>query len=445
MRKFVKRLKMLQFKHLFSNKILGLRVSAIFEIAVFIFIVVCTAYFTGNDNRFFDVNPSPYWIIIVFISAQYGVNEAIFSALVCSLVLLVGNLPTQNIDQTTYGYYLYIIINPLMWFITSVLLGLLRSKHIMAYQQAKIKYEESTQREKEITHGYNRLKSVKEMLEKKLAGQLTSASHGYSIISQYQTLSDTSLLEHLPKIIEETLKPKSFSIFLAEGKGFYRKYYIGWEDSDSYSKEIKKNSYLYRAIITEEYLSVTKREHQEILGSEGVLACKLVNKNTGNVFGLLKIESLDFLDLNTSTISTFVAICDWVGTAYSNSIQYGVVEDNQFIDRETGVYTKSYYNHQRDFLLVLSERYCFPLYRLEMSIHPLDIVNINPLLSLVEVFKEVFPPDVVVFSSGKKEVFYSLVRSSNPEKIQGYILDLDTQFRAFTENKAELIVSYKRL
>ena len=122
-----------------------------------------------------------------------------------------------------------------------------------------------------------------------------------------------------------------------------------------------------------------------------------------------------------------------------------MVEDNQFIDRSTGLYTKSYYNHQRDFLLILSERYDFPLYNLEISINIFENVNINPMLSLIEAFKVVFPPDVVVFSSGRKETYYSLVRSSTLEKVQGYIEALNLHFRAFTENKAELIISYKRL
>ncbi len=436
---------MLQFKRLFKPKILGLRVTAISEIAVFILVLICSAYFTGNENRFFDVNPSPYWIIIIFISAQYGVNEGIFSALICSLVLLVGNLPVQTIDQTTYSYYLFVIVNPLMWFITSVLLGLLRSKHISAYKEARLKYEESTKREKEIASGYNRLKAVKEMLEKKLAGQLTSAAHGYSIISQYQSLSDIEFLEHLPKIVDETLRPKSFSIFLAEEKGFYRKYCTGWDDLNIYSKDINKNSKLFQAITTQEYLAINKTGDQEILGREGVLVCKLVNKNTGSVFGMLKIEKLDFLDLNASTISTFIALCDWIGTAYANSLQYRVSEDNQFIDRDMGVYTKSYYDHQRRFLLTLSHRYNFALYGLEIYVRAPEKININPLLSLKEAFKIVFPPDAVIFYSGRKNIYYSLIRSSNPEKIQRFVEELDIHFRAFTENKVKFSIAFKRL
>jgi len=149
--------------------ILGLRASAIIEIIIFIVVLLIIVIMSGNTNRFFDINPSPYWVIIILIAAQYGVNESVFCAIICSLVLLINNIPPQLIDQTTYNYYLYVIINPLMWFVTSVILGLLRSKHISQHEELSNKFAISTQREHKITEGYNRLKSVKEMLEKRMA------------------------------------------------------------------------------------------------------------------------------------------------------------------------------------------------------------------------------------------------------------------------------------
>ncbi|MFT6835217.1 MAG: hypothetical protein ACJA0H_001253 [Francisellaceae bacterium] len=428
--------------------ILGLRASAIIEIIIFIVVLLIIVIMSGNTNRFFDINPSPYWIIIILIAAQYGVNESVFCAIICSLVLLINNIPPQLIDQTTYNYYLYVIINPLMWFVTSVIIGLLRSKHISQHEELSNKFAISTKREHKITEGYNRLKSVKEMLEKRMASQLTSSSKGYSVLSNSQSLSKEWLFKKIPTVISETLSPKSFSIYRNHKQGFKKIYSFGWEENDNFQNVIGNETRLYQEILSDnyQYLSITNHQQQQIINNEGILICSLKHKATGNIWGMIKIERLDFMDLNISTITTFCALCDWIGSAYTNSIKYQKIKDNQYINQETKVYTKSYYVHQRNFLLGLSKKFNFPLYSVEISIDLLnEKYNINPVLSLLEAVKISTPPDVILYSSDQRNKYHLLIRSNHFEKVRNSLTNIERNFSEFTENKIPIQVICKEL
>ena len=432
-----------------KNKILGLRVSALIEILLLNIVIILLAYFSGNSDRFFNVSPSPYWIIIILVTTQYGVNEGVFSACICSMVLLIGNIPAQSIDQTTYSYYLYVISNPLMWFIASVILGLLRSKHITQQENLKFKYSESTKREKEITEGFQRLKSVKEMLERRVASQLTSVAKGYEVISNSQSLSNKELLERVPDVISETLNPDKFSIFLIRKDGLSKAYAHGWLEKDKYALFFSKESSLYQNIVSNQYdyLTVTTEAHQNILLNEGVLACKLVNKLTGSIFGMIKIEKLDFMELNTSTMATFSALCDWLSSAYTNSLKYQEAEENQYINKITKLYTNSYYEHQKEFLLTLSKKYHFPLYsmNIHLNLDSEESYQINPVLSLKEAVDASTPPDVILYESKQKNIYHTLIRSNDENKVRDYMNEIKTNFKTYTDNEIFIDIKFEQL
>ncbi|TAE82367.1 MAG: hypothetical protein EAY76_03250, partial [Alphaproteobacteria bacterium] len=51
---------------------LGLRVSALLEIALFLGLALLINLVFGGSPRFIASQPHPFWILILLVSAQYG-------------------------------------------------------------------------------------------------------------------------------------------------------------------------------------------------------------------------------------------------------------------------------------------------------------------------------------------------------------------------------------
>ena len=48
----------------------------------------------------------------------------------------------------------------------------------------------------------------------------------------------------------------------------------------------------------------------------------MIDSETGEVFGMLKIEKMDLLEFNLSRLETFRIVCELIGTAYSNAKRF---------------------------------------------------------------------------------------------------------------------------
>jgi len=86
-------------------KLLGIRVSALVEIASFFFIMFLISLFFGLDFNFFSASPHPFWIVVVLISTQYGTTEGLIAALSAFLIFLLGPYPERTILQETFVYF----------------------------------------------------------------------------------------------------------------------------------------------------------------------------------------------------------------------------------------------------------------------------------------------------------------------------------------------------
>src|ERR1700729_793544 len=93
--------------------VLGLRLSALVEILLALGIMLFIDIAAFDRTRFWGVNPHPFWLIVLFIACKYGTKEAIISALVCTLALLIGNMPEHTMGQDSYSYLFYVLKLPL--------------------------------------------------------------------------------------------------------------------------------------------------------------------------------------------------------------------------------------------------------------------------------------------------------------------------------------------
>lgn len=391
----------------FPFTIFGVRIRALIETLLFLTILVIFNNIFGDGKRFIDSVPHPFWIIIILISAQYGMVEGFLAVILSTLFLYIGNVPSQKPEETLFDYDVHLVWLPVMWFITAFVLGQIRLRFL---NERKELVEKVAKREKEaetITEAFQKLKIIKENLEVQVASQLMTVAATFKSFESLEITKPSEILLNLSSVIVPILNPKKFSVYFSGPNGFEPAMSFGWEANENYKRRFGTQDLLYQAILGgQSILSVVNPEDEKIFQGEGILAAPLIDSETHEVFGMLKIEEMELKQLSNSTMETFKTLCDLIGLSYTNARQFKKLEENIIISTETPFYSNQFYIVQKHMFEILSKHGHFPLSQIHLKFDYHFIKNkaepyfVNSVLYIL--LKEILPETAMAFHGKRK-------------------------------------------
>lgn len=326
------------------SRFMGMRRSAILETTLFLFLAVLWDVFLGEGDRFWTINPHPFWAIIVLVSAQYGTREGVFAALCSSLVLTIGNMPTQSLSQDAFLYTMMVLKLPLLWFVTAVVLGELRVRQLRERHALLKRLHDVERREETFTRSYDQLKEIKEYLEIKLAGHLRSAVNVYQAIRHIEKFDPMEVLLGVDEIVNSMMAPDKLSVYALGPNGFEAASSMGWKKEDHYARRFTQESPLFREVAgRHRVLCILNEADEAILDGEGLLAGPLIDVESGDIFGMLKIEDMSFLDLTVTNVEIFKILCEWIGMAYAQAVTFQKAQSNAITNATSGCLSAGFY------------------------------------------------------------------------------------------------------
>jgi polysaccharide biosynthesis protein PelD len=359
-----------------QSRILGIRVSALIEMLVGFIVLIAIDMFLGAGNRFWDVNPHPFWIVVLIIAVQYGTAEAMIAAIIATVFYLLGNMPVRAEGVSFYDWLYSLSVNPVLWVIAAWVIGELRQRHIRERNTLVREVEESHQREDLIANSYNFVKGRKESLEVQVSGQLLSSIDAYRAAKSVETLDPKSVMQGVERLVKSVLGPQKFSMFIATDNKLNASIIHGWAAGDKYAQEIDSYSPLFQAVVGQRDLLVVANEQNEVsLDNQGILAGPILDPETSRVIGMLKIEQMDFTSLSLNTVETFRAVCDWIGTALVNARNYQSVKAEAIINPERNILSYSYFKRQSEYMRTLAKRVGFDLSMLVIKLNDSKSMN----------------------------------------------------------------------
>nr|CRH06951.1 conserved protein of unknown function [Candidatus Magnetococcus massalia] len=361
-----------------STRVLGVRVSALVELAIFYAIMFALDYGLGGGNRFMETTPHPFWFIVLVISIQYGTTEGLLAAFFSTLALRVMNVPEPAFNQEVFDYILSLMRQPMMWFMAAVIMGELRVRQHRFQMELRDTLVETRKREDLITDAYNRVNRVKEALETRAAGQMRTVVSSIQAAKSVEQQEPTMVYSGASDIVQTVLNPKKFSLYALEEGVLNLKVNRGWTPEDKYKQKILGTDPIYqRAVGEKKFLAVTKPDQREALDREGVMAGPLLNKETGAVAGMMKIEELGFMDLNVSTVENFRALCEWIGTSLDNANRYQEAKSDSVLNHEHQLFSFGFFPKQVQIFTSLAMRLKFEVCLLIIRLENADDLNLE--------------------------------------------------------------------
>ena len=305
------------------RKLAGLRVSALAEIVVLLAVALLADHLLFGGDRFTAVSPHPFWIVVLLIAAQYGTSEALAAAALASAALLFDNLPEQAFNEDLYPWLLRLSVNPVLWCIAAVTLGEIRAGHRRKAETLQEAMAEAQEQARAIAEAYEHLLQIKTTLEVLVAGQVRTVRTVYTAARAIERQSIVEVLTGIPQLVRTVMNPEKFSFYLLNGSTLEAAATEGWRAGDPFRREFHAGSPVFAAVVGERrFLVASDADHEPLLEGEGVLAGPLFSEETGEVFGMLKIEGMAFHELTPAGVQNFQILCDWIGTAFAKAQRF---------------------------------------------------------------------------------------------------------------------------
>jgi len=299
---------------------LGLRVSALLETIAFLAAALLLDEWLGAGDRFSDLSPHPFWIIVLLVSTYYGTNEGLAAAALCAIAALAGHVPDQGFNEERTAWLLRVTADPVLWIMAALILGEIRSGQRHRYEALKGEFENSRRQVTAITSAYEMLAEAKRTLEVRIAAQVQTVQSVYRAGRSIDRHRTGDVLAGIPDLVRTIMVPRKFSLFLLDGSTLTVAASEGWRSGDGFLREFDPTSPLFQAVVTrQQLLLISDRSHELTLAGQGILAGPLVHPDTGATFGMLKIDQIGFIGLNPSTVQNFRTLCEWIGSAYANA------------------------------------------------------------------------------------------------------------------------------
>jgi hypothetical protein len=326
-----------------------LKLSFLQEVIFLLTAVLVVDHYFFAGNRFLGIQPHPFFFIVLLVSVQYGAVEGLSSALLATATLMLGNLPEQTFSENIYDYIFLTWKQPVIWIVSSVIFGGFRDRYIEERKILKKKWAHS-QRQVEI---FSKACEISDIERKRLETHVSGQSS--FLLSLHQTALDIGavgkeqVFDNILEIAQRVTNSKKCSWYVLDNAVLESNSQFGWDMDDPYSRTFNALSPLFEQVIRHKrVLSITNPEDEEFFQGQGMLAGPVIHPGTKKVYGMLKIEHMDFLSLNVQSVKTFQQLCKWLGTLLDP--ESATEDETMVINANQKMFSSNYFEQLSEFL-----------------------------------------------------------------------------------------------
>lgn len=409
-----------------------LRLVFLLEIPIILIGLLAMDHFLLAGDRMWGIYPHPFLFVVLIASIQYGTNEGCLTAFFATLALLVGNMPEQTVSQGLYDYIFEVSSRPLLWFGSAVVFGGFTDRRQRQRRTLSSDLSNAQKQAEVFSTAYQQLDKERTRLETHLSGQSQTMLSLHRVVRNMEKLEPGKTFSNLLEITQEVMKSEKCSWFALQGTQLQMDSQSGWESDERYSQVFSSESALFREVVgRQRTLSVTNVEDQQIMENEGIMAGPLINTETGEIYGMLKIEQLDFTGLHLSSIETFKALCEWLGTHFGTVSRYKHARSEMIQNPDNKLLSKRYFEHLSDFLQHLSTRAGFE--STTITVRAADGATFDNLFrreiekTLRETVQALIRKTDLIFEGEGKELEFVLMLANTPldkaQKVSDKLMD----------------------
>lgn len=267
--------------------------SLFIETASLIAFVVVAVHLYRGDGGFAALDPNPLWIPVIFLSAQYGALGGTFAALGATAALYGVDMPHRAPSQDFYSYAGALVVQPIQWLTYAIVIGGLRSLHILRAKALQSDLEDANQAAIELADGLERALAEIERLERRIAGEAGTLSATLLSLTELDFRDAGSVVSSFAPIVSNTLNAALFTVYLGASRRPAGCFRFDEEGGASVSKAPKLDASLWKALEEgRDFVGPLDPDRKALLPAGSLCATPIKSAAGGPLLGVLLIEKL---------------------------------------------------------------------------------------------------------------------------------------------------------
>lgn len=338
------------------------------EIAA-LYLLLCgfNILFFPEAPAFFGIEPHPYWIGILIFGFRYGVTAGVAAGLLSSLLYMGAvwfYLERYLFEEIAF------YIQPALFLLVGTFMG--AGVHRYRSDLADLREEKQTwlHNEKLLKDEAQTLKEINAGLEKRIVTRMSTLITLYEGARRLEEVDIEELYRSLLEFTAKTLQAEEAAIYLKTEEGWVLKENFGWKPYQRYSKRLKNNEGLVGAAGSSNKI-VTIRDFvagqsqtggplPSLLG-DSLMAGPLRMGETGEVVGVVGIQSIPFFQFNSASVNLFSFLLNWASRSLGRAHFIAELRSEEVLDPEFQVYSYRYFQSRLAQEFSRSKTYYLPL------------------------------------------------------------------------------------
>ncbi|ETR72573.1 MAG: Diguanylate cyclase [Candidatus Magnetoglobus multicellularis str. Araruama] len=301
---------------------------------------------------FREVQPHPYWMIILPIATGFGFRAGIFAGLSCSALIWI--YASYEIDANQWLDIILLLKAPEIYgqfflFIGGgCIIGEIREVKNRKLRELQIEYNDLIDGYEKLTKAYDQLSEVKKEVDTRVTGRETTLLKLYHAEQSLKSLRERDIYPAVIQILKDFISVEACSIYRLYDNQLQMTAKLD-DDISRIQKRRKGFSIMKKAIKRKETISM--------FNHPGIIISAPFMDSKNQVMGLVNIERVPPMKANPQTVRMTTLIAQQCASAIQNASAYEETQKRHITDDITGALTFEYFTQRLDEELQRSHRY----------------------------------------------------------------------------------------
>jgi len=283
--------------------------------ALFLIVVPIELSVTGGSLGSFGFHPHPYWLIVLPLAAARGVVAGLIAAGLASIFYAVGALQALNVKEVAEIFEYTHMLEPILFFIVAFVIGELHDEMASRYKKLDRRHDDVQDRNQSLRQERDVLRDANRELEKRIVD--ASVQFGNLIVAaeRIESSGRSEVFEIALELAEEHCGAAASVLLRLDDGSLDYICHRGWSDAEVSARlAVARDCDIVRRAI-DEGRTINAYEPGEEVPREGPLVVAPLIDSSGLVRALLCLDEIPDTRLNESTITVFLGISRWIGSA----------------------------------------------------------------------------------------------------------------------------------
>lgn len=367
------------------------KMTSLYQIPLFYLVLEgVNRVFLPEIHGFVGLEPHPYWLGIILFGFHYGITWGLTAGFISAFSYLAHVwLYSEHYFFSDFSFYLL----PSFFIIGGFISGFGVHHWRSLYQQTLQENHFISKKGKTLTSEIQTLTLINRELEKNSVTRTSTLMTLYEGARRFESLHQNQGFGPILEFIALALEAEEIAFYKKINRGWQLAAQFGWRAPLSYPHFLKINEGITglagsqeKIISIRDYLG-NGSSHLTNLPDDCLLAGPVRQGESGEVIGVIGIQYLPIIKLNSASVNLFSFLLNWSSRAMGQSFYIQSLESNKILDVNYQIYSYPYFQSRSLQEFLRAKRYYLPL--------SLGLVHIDGLEHLSSQQKHLFLSTII--------------------------------------------------